>query len=301
MKNILLNIVLILIFLPVLNSYSQSESFKTKEAFSYYKQAEIEFNRGEKGFKKSLELYDKADKVEPNNPIILNARGEAKFKSQLDFEGAFEDLQRSIELSTDKKLLQVRYNNRALDFMDICDIESACEDWKKAGKYGANYLKKYCNYSKEPFGKNPDNNIELKLNLIDKTAKILSTHNPASMSDCYAKISFQNNGDETIEIDGGSLFFGLEKDDFSLYLEAEFNGKRFVFFSNGEFEIYGPDKVTFVKQKESITDEILITEQHHFPYAGTYKIRVVLRPSTQIKGLNKTYYSNWEKLVIEKK
>jgi tetratricopeptide (TPR) repeat protein len=301
MKNIFLNIVLILVFLPVLNSYSQSESFKTKEAFSFYKQAEFELNRGEKGFRKSLELYDKADKVEPNNPIILYARGEAKFKSKLDFESAFEDLQRSIELSTDKKLLQIRYNNRALYFMYIYDIESACEDWKKAGQYGTNYLKKYCNYnSNEPFGKNPDNNIELKLNLINKSAKILSTHNPASMSDCYAKISMQNKGKETIEINGGSLFFGHEKSNFSLYLEAEFNGKRFVFFSYGEFEIYGPDKVTIVKEKETITDEILITEQHHFPYAGTYKIRVVLRPSTQIKGLNKTYYSNWEKLVIEK-
>jgi tetratricopeptide (TPR) repeat protein len=301
MKITLSNILLSLIFSHVLVAFSQSESFKTKEAFSFYKQAEMESFQGQKGLKKALEFYNKADQAEPNNPIILSDRGLFKFDSQLDVDGAFEDLRKGIELSTNKTLLQIRYLNRGLCFMGIHDIESACEDWKKAGKDGANYLKKYCNYkSNEPFNKNPDDKIELKLSLIDKKAKIISKHNPAEMSNCNAKITLQNNGDETIEIDGGSLFFGLEKDDFSLYLEAEFNGKRFIFFSSGEFEIYGPNKVTFVKKKESVTNEISITEQHHFPYLGIYKIRVVLRPSKQTKGINQTYYSNWEKLEIVK-
>ena len=37
------------------------------------------------------------------------------------------------------------YNNRELSYMEIGNMEKACEDWTKAGKDGKYYIKKYCN------------------------------------------------------------------------------------------------------------------------------------------------------------
>jgi hypothetical protein len=88
---------------------------------------------------------NEADIIEPNNAMILHERGLIKIHSQLDVEGGFEDLQKSIDFSKDEKGKQIRYNNRGLSYMGIGDMEKACEDWTKAGKAGKYYIKEYCN------------------------------------------------------------------------------------------------------------------------------------------------------------
>lgn len=121
------------------------DAIKNEQALKLYSQAQEEDAKGSIGFKKAIELLNEADKIEPHNAMILHEKGLIKIHSQLDVEGGFEDLQKSIEFSKDEKGKEIRYNNRGLSYMEIGDMENACEDWTKAGKDGKYYIKEYCN------------------------------------------------------------------------------------------------------------------------------------------------------------
>ena len=121
------------------------DAIKNEQALKSYSQAQEEDAKGSTGFTKAIELLNEADKIEPHNAMILHERGLIKIHSQLDVEGGFEDLQKSIDFSKDEKGKEIRYNNRGLSYMEIGDMEKACEDWTKAGKDGKYYIKEYCN------------------------------------------------------------------------------------------------------------------------------------------------------------
>ncbi len=121
------------------------DAIKNEQAIKLYKQAQEEDAKGSLGFKKAIELLNEADKIEPQNAMILHERGLIKIHSQSDVEGGFEDLQKSIDFSKGEEGKKIRYNNRGLSYMEIGDMEKACEDFTKAGKDGKYYIKKYCN------------------------------------------------------------------------------------------------------------------------------------------------------------
>lgn len=89
----------------------------------------------------ALVYYDKADKSAPNTPVILHARGLLKAKKEL-YDAAIEDINKSIELTTDERDREVRINNRALTFMEIGDMDRACVDWEMINN--TSYIEKYC-------------------------------------------------------------------------------------------------------------------------------------------------------------
>ncbi len=116
------------------------DAIKNEQALKLYSQAQDEDAKGSTGFTKAIELLNEADKIEPHNAMILHERGLIKIHSQLDVEGGFEDLQKSIYFSKDENGKEIRYNNRGLSYMEIGDMEKACEDWTKAGKDGKYYI-----------------------------------------------------------------------------------------------------------------------------------------------------------------
>lgn len=125
--------------------FNNPDAIKDEQALRLYSQAQEEDAKGSIGFKKAIELLNEADKIEPHNAMILHERGLIKIHSKLDVDRGFEDLQKSIEYSKDEKGKEIRYNNRGLSYMEIGDMEKACEDWTKAGKDGEYYIKEYCN------------------------------------------------------------------------------------------------------------------------------------------------------------
>jgi tetratricopeptide (TPR) repeat protein len=122
-----------------------AEGFKSPDALKLYQQAQQEYSKGSAGFAKAIELLDKADRLEPENASILHERGLVKINSKIDVEGGFEDLQKSIDSSKDEKAKLIRYNNRGISYMEIGEMEKACEDWFRSGKEGESYLEEYCN------------------------------------------------------------------------------------------------------------------------------------------------------------
>ncbi len=286
----------------ILLSRRTSETISNPQAREYYSKAQEVRYKGEDGFQNAIDLLDKADSLEPRNAIIMHERGLVKFNSKLDTEGAFIDLNNSITYSTDEISLQYRYNNRGLCYMEICDIKSACLDWRKSGKLGSYYIDKYCKSCSDTlFQKNSDTNIEVDFKLIDGITKITSTHNLPSMTECKAEITVRNINNEDLKIVGSSLDYGLPEDSCSLYLEAQSqNGEKFIFFKNSTYTYYPSNKETVIKKGTSYSQEQDITYLYQFPYPGIYKVRVAIRPSNILKGIQKPYYSNWEVLKVEK-
>lgn len=283
-------------------SRKSSDTINNPQAREYYRIAQEQSYKGKDGFQNAIDLLDKADSIEPKNAVIIHERGLIKFNSHIDVKGAFVDLDNSIAYSTDERSLQYRYNNRGLCYMQICDIKSACADWLKAGKSGSSYIDKYCNNCSDSlFQSNRDKKIEVVLDLIDKNTKILSTHNSPAMSECKSKITIKNiNNEKDLKILGSSLDYGLPEDSCSLYLEAQFeNGEKFIFFTNSTYAYYPTKKVTEIKKGDEYSQEQNITYLYQFPYSGIYKIRVAIRPSKVLKGIETTYYSNWETLKVE--
>lgn len=145
------SVIIGLFFLLSINScalifgHSDADSIRNKQAVMLYRQAQEEDAKGSVGFKKAIELLDQADKIEPENAMILHERGMIKIHSNIDVEGGFEDLEKSIEFSKDENGKQIRYNNRGITYMENGNMEKACEDWTKSGKHGEYYIKEYCN------------------------------------------------------------------------------------------------------------------------------------------------------------
>lgn len=252
---------------------------------------------------KRIKLLDKADSIEPNNPIILHERGLAKFNAKQDVEGAFKDLAKSIYCTKSPQDKEVRYNNRGLCYMEIGDIEAACSDWKAAGRIGQHYTDTYCTreFDKE-IKRNPDSRLEIQFQLLDEEAIISSSHNPPAISDVLAKITIHNLSHGIITIKKKDLTYDMEAYNSALYLEAIGpSGRKFHFFSNSGYSEFIPDDDYKLTNGNSFSIEQNITSRHHFPYAGQYKIRIGLRPSDDMEGLSETYYSNWQVLHVKRK
>lgn len=147
MKN---KIFVLLVFLFTLNSCSllfgkrSSETIHNPKAREYYSQAQKQLRSGGGGMQESIKLLNKADSLEPNNPIILHERGLTKFNSKSNREEAFKDLQLSIDYTVNERDKQIRYLNRGICYMEIKRMDKACDDWAKAGKSGKGYIEKYC-------------------------------------------------------------------------------------------------------------------------------------------------------------
>ena len=92
----------------------------------------------------ALSYFQKANQLEPNNPIILHESGLIKFDTKLDIKGAFSDLESSIKLSKNDNLRSTRYLNRGLCYFENGELSKACNDCSKSGQEGEYYLKKYC-------------------------------------------------------------------------------------------------------------------------------------------------------------
>ena len=284
-------------------TFSQTkEKIENKEAFKLFQEAQELQYKGPVDFKRIITCLNKADSLEPHNPIILGERANVKFNSKLDVDGSFTDLKNAILYSLNQQGLEARYSNLGLSYMEICDIASACESWKKAGRFGMEYIEEYCN---QPFDTiihdNPDSNLILSLKLNQPTTQILSTHNSPEMATCKAELVIKNLNHPKIVIINDYLDFNLESSESDIYLEAiSEDGKKFRFFSNAEYGYFSPNENKTLNSGEEYLKEINLTEVHHFPYPGKYKVRIVLRPSGNLKGLKNTYYSNWQELTILK-
>jgi hypothetical protein len=284
------------------NSVERKESIKDPRAKKLLQEAnELNYN-GPVDFRKMIALLDEADSLEPQNPIILSERGRAKLNSKLDVDGAFADFNHAIGYSLDQKMLEIRYHNLGLSYMELGDITAACENWHKAGNNAQRYIEQYCD---QPFDtvirNNTDSTLVLLLKLDQPTARITSSHNSPEMSSCNARLTLRNTAYQQLTIVGNNLDYGLENSNSALYLEAiSEDGKKFCFFTEIDSHIYSGDNDTKLSAGEVYNQEVDLTFVHQFPYAGTYKVRVVLRPSKNVKGLEQTVYSNWETLVIVK-
>lgn len=282
------------------NSEERKEKISDPEASRLVKEAEELEYKGPVDFEKMIEILNKANQLEPNNPIILDALGNAKFNSKIDVEGALIDFQNAIAYSQDQRALEFRHHNLGLSFMGMGDIEKACKEWKNAGQTGASYREQHC---EQPFDttiyQSPDQALILNLKLGKDTAFIVSSHNPPAMSDCYAKLIIENKELQKLTIRDNSLRFCLENSGTELYLEAiSADGRKFHFFTETEISFFGDGKDLIIAPKENYTKLINLTQFHQFPNPGTYRVRVAIRPTKNISGLNKTYYSNWETLII---
>ena len=280
--------------------FMTKDKIHSKTARQKYNEAQKYKMHGSVDYQKSINLLDEADQIEPNNPIILSDRGRTKLNSKIDVDGAFNDMEKAVSLYESDFSREIAYNNLALSYMEICDIKSACVNWKKAGDLGNQYIEKYCDFdSLATIGTNDDDNLVLKLKLIDSTAKIISTHNPANMSNCYAQLSVKNNEIPKIKILKNNLDYGLKSDSSSLFMEAlDSKGEPVIFFTSSRYSTYSPHSDKILIPGDSVSKEINITRLHQFFEPGHYKVRIGLRPSNNILGLQKTYYSNWEELKI---
>lgn len=135
----LLTSIAIIISTSSCDSFVLKSRFKTKETEKTFEKAQEYEMNGE--LDKAISYYDKADQLSPENPIILHARGLAK-SSIKKYESSIIDLNKSIELTEEKDLKEIRIGNRALTYMEMGNMEKACEDWKKCN--AMNYIKKYC-------------------------------------------------------------------------------------------------------------------------------------------------------------
>ncbi|MNJ84998.1 hypothetical protein D3C87_24620 [compost metagenome] len=282
------------------NSVERKEKVTNPEAQALMKDAqELEYI-GPVNFELMIEKLNKANQLEPNNPIILDALGDAKFNSKIDVEGALIDFQNAIAYSLDQRSLEIRHLNYGLNLMGMGNIEAACKEWTNAGERGLSYLEQHCN---QPFDatihQNPDKALVLNLSLKQDTAFILSSHNSPAMSDCYAELIIENNSLPKISVQESNLNLCLENSGSELYLEAiSADGKKFHFFTESEISFYGNGKELIIDSKGKHTEEINITQFHQFPNPGAYQVRIAIQPTKNISGLNQTYYSNWETLII---
>ncbi len=284
---------------PETDYSERKDGIFNEEAHKLYDEAQKLLYKGPVDFNKAIRLLDKADSLEPKNPYILAERASMKFDFQTDVRGSFEDLTKAIEYSLDRSGREMRYHNRGLQYMAIGDIESACEDWHKAGRDGKYYIQTYCKGYDTTIYNNPDHTLKLKLIIRQPSARITKSHNSPQMSSCQAELIIVNVNHPKITILRNNLDYGLESDVSSVYLEAvSEDGHKFRFFTETEYASFGNGNDFNLDKGKVYSESIDITHLHQFPYEGKYKVRLVIRPSANLKGLDKTYYSNWETIEI---
>jgi tetratricopeptide (TPR) repeat protein len=123
-------------------SYKSPDLFVNKESERIFLIAQDLELKGK--LDSAIIYFNMADAAAPNTAIILHERGLLKSHMQ-NHEEALKDLNRSIELTTDAELKQIRINNRGLTFLEMGKMAEACNDFKNAGKFGKERVSKYCN------------------------------------------------------------------------------------------------------------------------------------------------------------
>jgi tetratricopeptide (TPR) repeat protein len=136
---LLTSIAIIIISTSSCDSFVLKSKFKIKEAEKNFEKAQEHEMNGE--LDKAISHYDKAHQLSPENPMILHARGLVK-SNMKKYESSIIDLNKSIELTEENDLKEIRIGNRALTYMQMGNMENACQDWKKCN--AINYIKKYC-------------------------------------------------------------------------------------------------------------------------------------------------------------
>jgi tetratricopeptide (TPR) repeat protein len=301
MKRLLCLLSFCLVNMSSIAQNGTEDQIKNTVAFEKYKEGQNAHNQGKRGWEKARVLLNEADSLEPNNPSILSERGLFRLHSQTDIDGGLLDLQRAFELTTSSRRKEIFANNLGLTYMEIADIESACETWKYAGQMGNNYIREYCTYKKEPIIQpNLDEKLTITLNLEDTIALVTSRYNIPQMSTCNALLTLNNEGYRQIRVPGGSFNYGLLQDNMDLFMEAvDQAGKKLVFFTEMEYFYYRSNEDKIVSAGESFTQEVNLTFAHHFWKEGEYKIRIGLRSGTENLGFKGVYFSNWVNLTVE--
>jgi hypothetical protein len=281
----------------------QSETIVNEEAADLYTLAQEEGDKGGAGWDKALEYYNLANELEPENPIILHARGQFKIMSEFDIEGGFQDHADAIRFSKDSFMVKMRYSNRALDFLGVGDICSACEDWKRAGD-AESYWDKYCKRDFDnSLNSNPDDQLELELTISDSVVYISSAQKSAAVSNCQGTLAIVNNSHPAIIIREGLLDLGHEVGSSnSLFLEAtDADGNKFHFLKDGHYSTTSHNADDTLETGFVYVKELNVLADHHFAYPGNYNIRLGLRHSGRLNELKQTYYSNWCEIEVVRK
>ncbi len=222
--------------------------------------------------------------------------------SEIDILGGFEDHAAAIRFSTDSVNLKARYSNRALDYLKIRDICSACNDWERAGD-SEKYLNKYCDRDfNAALKNNVDDRLSIVLTLLDSVYYTRS--NPyGELQSGFGTILIENHSHPLIEIKDMWSIFGHETElNKSLYLEAiDSTGKKFHFFCKNTYSGFGKKEVHEIHPGESFEFEEEVFGSHYLPYTGKYSVRLALRPSVHTQGLINTYFSNWVDITVDRK
>lgn len=120
------------------------------------------------------------------------------------------------------------------------------------------------------------------------------------MSPMIGLINIKNISNPTVYVTDANFDYGLETGTSTLYLEAiDAKGKKFHFYSESNYLTTSERDDLVLKPGDQYEFSQDLMTLHHFPYSGKYKVRVVLRPSVNTKGLEKTYYSNWVDVEIK--
>lgn len=292
----------IFLFLTLLSNFllNAQETIKNEEAAMCYRESFAYLKEGNIIVPRAIFLLNKADSLEPDNAMILNERGLTKFNFQQDVEGAIRDFTRSIELTTDQKLKENRYNNRGLCYLALGDIESACKDFNRSGEEGVSYMKQYCQRSfTSKIESNPNSDILISLDIKNPNTSIRSTYRPNEMSPMLALINIKNVNHAPLYVSNSNFDYGLETGESTLYLEAmDAKGTKFDFYSESNYIVFSEREDLVLKSGDQYEFEQDLMTLHHFPYPGKYRVRVAMRPSVNTKGLEETYYSNWVEIEV---
>jgi tetratricopeptide (TPR) repeat protein len=116
-------------------------SFKSTVAENLFSKG-LKYER-KKNITLALLYYNKADSVEPNNSITLHTRGMLKSNSG-NFRAGLLDINLSIQFVTDSVIKKSYICNRGSIYYENNILDSACIDWKSAGKYDLGNYRKHC-------------------------------------------------------------------------------------------------------------------------------------------------------------
>jgi tetratricopeptide (TPR) repeat protein len=96
-----------------------------------------------KEFKNSIQYFDKAEQLSPNEPLVFSNRSYSKLKLR-DYRGAIADIEKSLRLYPQNSYA---YRIRALIHIEAEDFNAACKDLQTALDYG--FTKMYGDEVKE--------------------------------------------------------------------------------------------------------------------------------------------------------
>jgi len=302
MKKILFLFALILVSIGSLAQSSGSkDKIKNSEASKLIKQANSILLSEPSKSKLALELAENANQLEPENPLILETIFDAKMACKLSPYDALKDLNNAIILSKDKTALQLRYKKRAMTYFNLQNLNSACKDWQNGGELCSEYVTKYCHHFDTIIHENIDSNIVLSLSIDCDTVRVFPLKEYNRMSRCYGNLTIKNNEIQDFQFDKNFVVV-LENETYaSCYIEAvNVNTKeKFQFYLPPLDMLSQPREIVKLKAGDEFVQRIFVSSGTiMYSSPGTYKIRLAIRPTTEMTGFINTYYSNWQNLVV---